>query len=135
MVDWVSGIFGGSLIPRLHLTTLLRWLWLQTNLYCADSGSKWRNLLKMATAILRCIRFTFLQWKETEMRRFFLQSMAQTWENLNFPFLKHSWFLWRICYSTNFLLKLQNHPTSLQKHRPSVYKVNVQGGLNTLYKK
>ncbi len=36
MVDWVCG----SLIPQLHLTTLLRRLRLQTNLYCADSGSK-----------------------------------------------------------------------------------------------
>ncbi len=36
MADWVCG----SLIPRLHLTTLLCRLWLQTNLYCADSGSK-----------------------------------------------------------------------------------------------
>ncbi len=40
MVDWFCGSLGGSLIPRLHLTTLLCWLWLQTNLYCADSGSK-----------------------------------------------------------------------------------------------
>ncbi len=36
MFDWVCG----SLIPRLHLTTLLRRLRLQTNLYYADSGSK-----------------------------------------------------------------------------------------------
>ncbi len=36
---------------------------------------------------------------------------------------------------THFLLQIQNHLTSLQKHRPSVYKVNVQGGSNTLYKK
>ncbi len=36
MADWVCR----SLIPRLHLMTLLRRLWLQTNLYCADSGSK-----------------------------------------------------------------------------------------------
>ncbi len=36
MVDWVCG----SLIPRLHLTTLLRRLGLQTNLYYADLGSK-----------------------------------------------------------------------------------------------
>ncbi len=36
MVDWVCG----SLIPRLHLTTLLRRLRLQINLYNADSGSK-----------------------------------------------------------------------------------------------
>ncbi len=40
MVDWVCRSLGGSLIPRLHLTTLLHRLWLQTNLYCADSGSK-----------------------------------------------------------------------------------------------
>ncbi len=56
--------------------SLLRRLWLQTNLYCADSGSKRiftvqtlatnesllcrRHLLKMAVAVLRCIRFTFL---------------------------------------------------------------------------
>ncbi len=40
MVDWVCGGLGGSLIPQLHLTTLLRRLWLQTKLYCADSGSK-----------------------------------------------------------------------------------------------
>ncbi len=38
--DWVCGSLGGTLIPQLHLTTLLRRLWLQTNLYCADSGSK-----------------------------------------------------------------------------------------------
>ncbi len=74
MADWVCGSLGGSLIPRLHLTTLLRRLWLQTNLYCADSGSKWRHLLKMAAAILRRIRFTFL---EAETRRpSFLQSMV-----------------------------------------------------------
>ncbi len=45
----VCGSLGGSLIPRLHLTTLQtlapneslpRRLWLQTNLYRADSGSK-----------------------------------------------------------------------------------------------
>ncbi len=36
MADWVCG----SLIPRLHLMTLLHRLGLQTNLYCADSGSK-----------------------------------------------------------------------------------------------
>ncbi len=36
MFDWVCG----SLIPRLHFMTLLRRLWLQTNLYCPDSGSK-----------------------------------------------------------------------------------------------
>ncbi len=35
---------------------------------------------------------------------------------------------------THFVLQLQNHPTSLQKHRPSDYKGNVQGGSNTLYK-
>ncbi len=40
MADWVCGSLGGSLIPRLHLTTQLYRLWLQTNLYCADSGSK-----------------------------------------------------------------------------------------------
>ncbi len=40
MVDWVCGSLGGSLIPRLHLPTLLPRLGLQTNLYCADSGSK-----------------------------------------------------------------------------------------------
>ncbi len=40
MVDWVGGSLGGSLIPWLHLATLLRRLGLQTNLYCADSGSK-----------------------------------------------------------------------------------------------
>ncbi len=39
---------------------LLRRLWLQTNLYCADSGSKWRHFRKMATAILRWFSFTFL---------------------------------------------------------------------------
>ncbi len=60
MADWVCESLGGSLIPQLHLTTLLRRLWLQKNLYCADSGYKWRDLLKMAAAILRCIRFTFL---------------------------------------------------------------------------
>ncbi len=38
MVDWVCGSLGGSLIPRLHLTTLLRRLRLQTNLYYADSA-------------------------------------------------------------------------------------------------
>ncbi len=79
---------------------------------------------------------------------------AQTRENLNLHSLKHSGFLWRrrcalhcegksvrvqLGYveklPTHFLLQLQNHLTSLQKHRPSVYKVNVQGGSNTLYKK
>ncbi len=40
MADRVCRSLGGSLIPRLHLTTLLRRLGLQTNLYCADSGSK-----------------------------------------------------------------------------------------------
>ncbi len=40
MVDWVCGSLGGSLIPRLHLATLLRRLELQANLYCADSDSK-----------------------------------------------------------------------------------------------
>ncbi len=41
MVDgWVCWSLGRSFIPWLHLTTLLRRLWLQTNLYCADSGSK-----------------------------------------------------------------------------------------------
>ncbi len=41
MIDWVCWSLGGSLIPRLHLTTLLRRLWLQKKLYCADSDSKW----------------------------------------------------------------------------------------------
>ncbi len=47
MADWVCGSLGGSLIQRLHLTTLLCRLGLQTNLYSADSGSKWRNFLKL----------------------------------------------------------------------------------------
>ncbi len=88
------------MILRLHLTTLLRRLWLQTNLYCADSGfkristsqtaSKLRHLLKMAAAILRCFGLAsvfysgwkfffsfFFKWKEVEMRRpSFLQSMT-----------------------------------------------------------
>ncbi len=37
LVDWDCGSLGGSLI---HLVTLLRRLGIQTNLYCADSGSK-----------------------------------------------------------------------------------------------
>ncbi len=40
MVDWVCWSLGRSFIPWLHLTTLLRRLGLQTNLYCADSGFK-----------------------------------------------------------------------------------------------
>ncbi len=71
MVDYFCSSWGGSLITRLHLVTTLSRLWLQTNLYCTDSGSKWCNLLKMAAAILRCIRFTFLQWKKAETSIFF----------------------------------------------------------------
>ncbi len=67
MVDWVCGSLGGSLIPRLHLTTLLRRLGLQTNLYCSDSGYKLRNLFKMATAILRCIPRFFLGQKRSSV--------------------------------------------------------------------
>ncbi len=80
MVDWVCGSLGGSLIVRLYLATLLHRLVLQTNLYCVDSGSKWHNLLKMAAALQRCIRFTFLKWKEAEMR--FLQSMVQRHDSM-----------------------------------------------------
>ncbi len=61
--DWLCGSLGGTLIPRLHLTIataqirapsqpILRRLGLQANLYCADSGSKWRHFRKMTAAIL-----------------------------------------------------------------------------------
>ncbi len=104
----------------------------KTNLSCFKVTSTWNISILMPAHLLR----------------------AQTRENLNLHSLKHSGFLWRrrcalhcegksvrvqLGYveklPTHFLLQLQNHLTSLQKHRPSVYKVNVQGGSNTLYKK
>ncbi len=64
MVDWVCWSLGGSLIPRLHLTTLLRRLWLQTNLYCADSGSK-----QISTAQTRAPNESLLRrlWLQTNL--------------------------------------------------------------------
>ncbi len=38
MVDWVCGSLGGSLIPQLHLTTLLRRLWLQMTSFSQDGN-------------------------------------------------------------------------------------------------
>ncbi len=39
MADWVCGSFDGSLIPRLHLTTLLRRLELQMTSFTEDGSS------------------------------------------------------------------------------------------------
>ncbi len=70
MANWVCDVWAG--VWFCGSTTLLHRLWLQTNLFWADSGSKWRNLLKMATAILRCIRFTFLvEWSGDASSIFF----------------------------------------------------------------
>ncbi len=35
-------------------------IFIATTVYCADAVSKWHHLLKMAAAVLRCMRFTLL---------------------------------------------------------------------------
>ncbi len=92
MADWVCRSLGGSLIPRLHLTTLLRRLWLQTNLYCADSGFKrisTAQTLVSNESLLRRLWFqTSLYCTDSGFKRI---STAQTLVS-NESLLRRLWF-------------------------------------------